>query len=139
MPDNLTPEQRKFCMSRVKSKDTSIERTVRSELHRLGYRFYKHVKALPGNPDVVFPRKRVVIFIDGDFWHGYRFPTWENQLTPFWRKKIAKTRIRDKRNFRKLRKSGWKVIRIWQHQVKKDLDQCVRIITNVVEQENNSQ
>lgn len=133
MTDNLTPEQRKFCMSQVKGKDTSIEKAVRSELHRLGYRFYKHVNALPGNPDIVFPRKKVVVFIDGDFWHGYRFPFWESQLKPFWQDKIAETRIRDKRNFRKLRKDGWKVIRIWQNQVKKDLGQCVRRIINAIE------
>ncbi len=136
MTDNLTPEQRKYCMSQVKGKDTSIEKIVRSELHRLGYRFYKHIKALPGNPDIVFPRKRLVIFIDGDFWHGYRFPTWKHQLTPFWQEKIAVTRIRDQRNFRKLHKSGWRAIRIWQHQIKKDLPQCVRRITSLIEQEN---
>ena len=125
MADTLTPEQRSYCMSRVKGKDTSIERVVRSELHRRGYRFRKHVKGLPGRPDVVFVRQRVLVFIDGDFWHGYRFPAWQERLPPFWREKISRNRRRDRRNFAKLRALGYKVIRLWEHQIKKDLDGCI--------------
>ena len=73
MSDNLTPTQRSYCMSRVKGKDTSIERLVRSELHKRGFRFRKHVKTLPGKPDIVFPKAKVAVFVDGDFWHGYDF------------------------------------------------------------------
>ncbi|GAI13555.1 unnamed protein product [marine sediment metagenome] len=132
MTDNLTPEQRKYCMSRVKGKNTSIEKLVRSRLHKLGYRFNKHVKVLPGNPDMVFPRKKVVVFIDGDFWHGYRFPLWKDEVSLFWQDKIGKTRARDQRNYRKLRNMGWRVIRIWQHEIKKDLDSCInKIISNI--------
>ncbi|HUU81946.1 MAG TPA: very short patch repair endonuclease [Phycisphaerae bacterium] len=125
MTDNLTREQRSFCMSRVKGKDTKIEQRVRSALHRRGLRFRKHVATLPGKPDVVFLARRVVVFIDGDFWHGYRFPAWEHTLSRFWRRKIAETRVRDQRNFRCLRRAGWRVIRLWQHQIEEDLNACL--------------
>ena len=128
MPDNLTPEQRSHCMSRIKGKDTGLEKTVRSELHKRGLRFRKHVKKLPGKPDIVFPKAKIAIFIDGDFWHGYRFPDWEHRVSEFWRQKIGRTRERDEKNFKKLRKSGWHVIRLWQHQIQRDLDACVEKI-----------
>ena len=67
----------------------------------------------------------VVIFVDGDFWHGYRFPAWRKKLAPFWRAKIEKTRLRDRKNFAKLRKMGWRVVRIWQHQIEADLHACI--------------
>ena len=125
MPDNLTPEQRSYCMSRVKGKNTSIENIVRSELHKRGYRFRKHVGKLPGCPDIVFVKQKVLVFIDGDFWHGYRFPQWQRKLKPYWRDKISRTRKRDKRNFSRLRASGYKVIRLWEHQIKSDLEGCI--------------
>lgn len=130
MTDTLTPSQRSYCMSRVKGKDTSLERIVRTELHKRGFRYRKNVSGLPGKPDLVFVKQKVVVFIDGDFWHGYRFPQWENKLSSFWREKIGKTRERDKKNFAKLRRNGWKVIRIWGHQIKNDLDECVTKIEN---------
>lgn len=130
MTDNLTHQQRKYCMSQVKGKDTGLEKTIRSELQRRGYRFRKHLGSLPGKPDIVFPRKKVAVFIDGDFWHGYRFTTWKDALSPFWQEKISNTRLRDQRNFRKLRKDGWTVIRIWQHQIKRNSEACIdRIIS----------
>jgi len=75
---------------------------VRSELHKRGLRFRKHVKDLPGKPDVVFPTVKVAVFIDGDFWHGYKFPSWEHKVSDFWKQKINKNRERDRRNHRKL-------------------------------------
>ncbi len=125
MPDNLTLEQRSYCMSRVKNRDTNIERLVRSELHRRGQRFRKHAKDLPGKPDLVFRSAKVAVFIDGDFWHGYRFPAWSHKLSEFWQDKIEKNRTRDQRNFRKLRQTGWRVIRLWQHEVENNLKGCV--------------
>ncbi len=132
VPDDLTPAQRSYCMSRVKGKDTGLEVSVRSALHRRGLRFRKHVKDLPGKPDVVFTKARVVVFVDGDFWHGYRFPSWEHKVAPFWQKKIGETRERDRRNFRKLRRAGWTVLRLWQHQVKRDIDGCADRIAGLV-------
>jgi len=132
MPDNLTPPQRRYCMSRVKGKDTGIEVAVRSALHRRGLRFRKHVKSLPGKPDVVFPAALVAVFIDGDFWHGYRFPVWRGKLSPFWQRKIGETRRRDQRNFRRLRRMGWRVLRIWQHELEADFESCIRRIQSAV-------
>jgi len=128
MPDNLTPEQRSYCMSRIKGKDTGLEMCVRSELHKRGFRFRKHVKDLPGKPDVVFTRAKVAVFIDGDFWHGYQFPTWEYKVSDFWKIKISKTRERDARNHQQLRKMGWTVIRLWQHDLERNLEECIEQI-----------
>ena len=130
--DNLTPEQRSYTMSRVRSVDTKPERAVRSELHRRGLRFRKHVRALPGAPDIVFPRQRVAVFVDGDFWHGYRLPAWEQGLKPYWREKIRRNRRRDQRNFARLRKLGWTVIRIWEHDVQENLDEVADQIEQAV-------
>jgi DNA mismatch endonuclease (patch repair protein) len=119
-------------MSRIKGKDTGLEVRVRSELHKRGLRFRKHVKELPGRPDIVFSRARVAVFIDGDFWHGYRFPAWEDKVSDFWKKKITKNRERDKKNYQKLRKMGWKVIRLWQHELKRDFASCIEKIIAAV-------
>ena len=125
MPDNLTREQRRRCMSRVRNRDTDIERRLRSAVHKRGFRFRKHVRELPGTPDLVFASSRLAVFIDGDFWHGYRFPAWKETVPTFWQVKIEKNRARDRSNFRKLRRSGWRVIRFWQHEIESDLDACV--------------
>jgi DNA mismatch endonuclease (patch repair protein) len=112
-------------MSRIKGKDTKPELLVRSALHKRRLRFRKHVKRLPGRPDIVFSRARVAVFVDGDFWHGFRFPLWKHTLSDFWIKKISKNRERDIRNHRRLKKMGWKVIRLWQHEIEKDFDSCI--------------
>lgn len=132
MADNLTPQQRSFCMSQIKGKDTGIETIVRSELHKRGFRFRKHLKELPGKPDVVFTKSKVAVFIDGDFWHGYQFPMWEHKVSDFWKKKISKTRERDKMNHRKLRDMGWTVVRIWQHELERDFECCVEKIISAI-------
>ena len=130
MADNLTPEQRSYCMSRVKGKNTKIETIVRSELHRLGFRFRKHVKELPGKPDVVFTKAKVAVFIDGDFWHGYRFPTWEHKVSDYWKTKISKNRERDTKNHRKLREMGWKVVRLWQHDLERNFEDSIKRVVS---------
>lgn len=131
--DTLSKEQRSYCMSRCKGKDTKLELVVRSELHKRGIRFRKHNTKLPGKPDIIFPKQKLVVFLDGDFWHGYRFPQWEHKIPPFWQKKIGETRKRDQRNFSKLRRKDWKVIRIWQHTVEKDLDSVIERICGNLE------
>ncbi len=133
MSDNLTPQQRSYCMSRIKGKDTGLEKTVRSKLHQKGLRFRKHVKKLPGTPDIVFRKAKVVVFIDGDFWHGYRFNRWENKVSDFWKKKISGNLLRDKRNHRKLKNEGWSVIRLWQHEIKRDHKDCIKRIETVLQ------
>jgi DNA mismatch endonuclease (patch repair protein) len=134
VPDNLTVEQRSYCMSRIKGKDTGLEVQVRSVLHKRGLRFRKHVKELPGKPDIVFDRVRVAVFVDGDFWHGYRFPSWEHKVSEFWKEKISKNHERDRKNHRKLRDMGWTVIRLWQHDIERHFDSCIdRIVSTVLQ------
>ena len=119
-------------MSQIRGKDTSLEIRVRSELHSRGLRFRKHVRHLPGKPDIVFSKARVIIFVDGDFWHGYRLPAWKHTLPEFWKKKILSNRERDTKNHRRLRDKGWTVIRLWQHQVERDFEGCIdRIVLTV--------
>jgi len=125
MADNLSKEQRSFTMSRIRSKNTAPEMKIRQMVHSRGLRFRKHVASLPGCPDLVFSTARVVVFVDGDFWHGWRFPVWRDKLADYWRAKISRNRRRDVKTFRALRRAGWLVIRIWEHDVKRDAKLCV--------------
>ena len=133
MPDNLTPAQRSFTMSRIRSKDTTPELMVRRLAHARGLRFRKHVSALPGTPDLAFFGSRVAVFVDGDFWHGWRFPVWQGKLTSYWSRKIERNRQRDRRNHASLRRRGWVVLRIWEHQVRGDPGQCIDRIESAVD------
>ena len=119
--------------ARIKGKNTGPELLIGKALARKRLRFEKHPADLPGRPDIVFRRTKVAIFIDGDFWHGWRFRLWQKKLSPKWQDKIADNRARDQRNFRKLRRLGWTVIRIWEHQVEQDLPRCIEKIAAVVQ------
>lgn len=134
MADIMSKEKRSALMSRIRGRDTKPELDLARALRRAGYSPKRHDRSLPGTPDFVFARVRVAVFVDGDFWHGWRFPLWEHKLTPFWREKIGKNRERDQRNFRRLRRTGWKVIRVWEHQIEDDLDACVdRVLVTIHE------
>jgi DNA mismatch endonuclease (patch repair protein) len=122
-------------MSRIKGKDTGLETRVRSELHKRGFRFRKHLKELPGKPDVVFTKAKVAVFIDGDFWHGYRFSTWEHKVSDFWKTKISKNRERDAKNHRRLRNMGWTVIRLWQHDLERDFEASIGKVVSALKKE----
>jgi DNA mismatch endonuclease (patch repair protein) len=122
-------------MSRIKGKDTGLETRVRSELHKRGFRFHKHLKELPGKPDVVFTKAKVAVFIDGDFWHGYRFSTWEHKVSDFWKTKISKNRERDAKNHRRLRNMGWTVIRLWQHDLERDFEASIGKVVSALKKE----
>ena len=132
MPDHLTLAQRSRAMKRVKIKDGSLEKLVQGELRAHGLQFRRHVRTLPGRPDIVFSSERVAVFVDGDFWHGWRLAAWEHKLSPFWRDKLRTNRARDRRNFRKLRSRGWKVIRLWQHQIIGNLEDSIARITSTI-------
>ena len=119
-------------MRRVKLKNGSVEKILQREFLVRGLRFQKHVRTLPGSPDIVFKEQRVAIFVDGDFWHGWRLPTWEHKLRPFWREKLRTNRERDQRSFRRLRSLGWQVIRIWQHQLLCDREKSVQRVLRAV-------
>jgi DNA mismatch endonuclease (patch repair protein) len=130
--DFVTKETRSWMMSRVARKDTLPEKIIHQELKKKKIKFSRHIKSLPGSPDIVFPDKRIAIFIDGDFWHGWRFPRWKHKLKKFWKNKIETNRKRDQRNFRKLRRMNWKVIRIWEHQIQNDSVKSVLLILKAV-------
>jgi DNA mismatch endonuclease (patch repair protein) len=134
MPDNMTPAQRSWTMSRIRRANTKPELVLRGLLHRLGLRFRLHVATLPGCPDVVFARRKIAVFIDGDFWHGWRFSQWRHKLAPYWEAKIARNRARDERTFRKLRRHGWTVVRIWEHQLERDPSACAARVFTVVKE-----
>jgi len=120
-------------MSKIRSEGTSIEKMVYKELGERGIHFQKHYKKIAGSPDVALPSKKIAIFIDGDFWHGFRYPLWKKRLAAkFWTKKIERNRARDKRNHTKLRRDGWKVKRIWEHQLLKNFDNTIKIIINIL-------
>lgn len=108
-------------MSRIRSKNTGIEKLVFAELRKRKIYFQKHYKKVAGCPDVAIPRKKKAIFIDGDFWHGYLFFQWRNRIPKkYWRDKIQSNIKRDERNRSKLKKDGWKILRIWSHQLGKN-------------------
>ncbi len=134
MADNMTPEQRRMTMSRIRGRDTKVELAVRKELHRRGYRFRVNAAWLAGKPDVVFTKIRLAIFIDGDFWHGWKFDQWSHKLAPYWREKISGNKARDLRRTASLRREGWTVMRIWEHDVKKSLERCTERIAAKVDQ-----
>jgi DNA mismatch endonuclease, patch repair protein len=119
--DVMSREKRSELMSRIRSKNSGIERIVFRSLRRRRVHFSKHVDSLPGKPDVVFKQLKIAVFVDSDFWHGWRFPLWRERLQPYWKEKIARNRQRDQRNFRRLRRMSWTVIRIWEHDIRNDL------------------
>lgn len=124
MSDKLTPEKRSWNMSRIKGKDTKIEVEVRKYLFSKGYRFRKNDKRYPGKPDIVLPKYHVAIFVHGCFWHrheGCKDATTPKTRTEFWLEKFDKNVKNDQIKQEKLRELGWKVIVIWECEIKKDL------------------
>lgn len=121
MADVLTSEQRSRCMAAIKGKDTKPEMIVRKYLFSRGLRYRLHVKKRPGSPDIVLPKYKTVIFVDGCFWHGhegcrhYRLP---KTNTDFWRTKIERNISRDIRTEAELTLLGWSVIRVWECEVR---------------------
>lgn len=120
MKDRLTREQRSWNMSRIRGKNTGPELTVRSMLHRHGYRFRLGSSSLPGRPDIVLAKYRTAIFIDGCFWHACpRHGVRPKNNAAFWRKKIIGNRKRDLEVSERIRRLGWKVLRIWEHDIRR--------------------
>lgn len=109
-------------MARIHSEDTQPELAVRSILHRLGFRFRLHTKDLPGKPDIVLPRHRKIILVQGCFWHGHScaLASKPKSNQKYWREKIKSNRLRDRRVKRALIKQGWTVFELWECEVRKD-------------------
>ena len=121
MADRLTKEQRSKNMSLIRGKDTKLEMTVRKFLHSHGFRYTLHRKDLPGKPDIVLPKWKTAILVNGCYWHRHedcRLATMPKTNTDFWKEKFKKNIQRDKQNYDSLRALGWNVIVIWECKVK---------------------
>jgi DNA mismatch endonuclease, patch repair protein len=121
MADVHTPEVRSYNMSMIRGKNTKPEIVVRKFLHSKGFRFRLHKKNLPGKPDIVLPKYKAVIFIHGCFWHGHKnckYFVVPKTRTRWWINKIKGNKETDKRNDRRLVKVGWKIITLWECQLK---------------------
>lgn len=122
MPDKMTPQQRHYCMSRIRSKGTKPELLAKKWLWSRGYRYRLNVTSIPGKPDIVLRKYRTAIFVNGCFWHGhercsiYSIPKSNKE---FWISKIERNRERDRKEYSALNEAGWQVIVIWECQLKK--------------------
>src|SRR5690606_9744744 len=117
-------------MSRIRGRNTRPEKVVRSLLHRMGYRFRLHRRDLPGTPDMVLPRHRAVIFVHGCFWHRHgrcRYAYTPKSRVEFWEEKFRQNVERDRRNAWALRRAGWRVLVVWECEIR-DLDKLERRI-----------
>ena len=124
--DNLTKEQRRKNMQNIRSKNTTPEKLIMRELRWRKIYFSKYVKSLYGKPDIVFRRKKIVVFIDSDFWHVHpkRFIMPKTNVK-YWRGKIARNKKRDTDVNNHFKKAGWKTIRIWEYDVKNNIGKCI--------------
>lgn len=128
MNDRISTEKRSWNMSRIKGKDTSPEVSVRSYLFRNGFRFRKNVSSLPGRPDIVLPKYRTVIFINGCFWHhhdGCKYASIPKTRTQFWMAKFERNVFNDKKNRELLEALGWNVITVWECSLKRDFSKTM--------------
>ena len=121
MADVHSPETRSFNMSQIKGKNTKPEERVRRYLFSHGFRYRKNVSNLPGKPDIVLPKYKTCIFVNGCFWHkheGCKYFVWPKNNADFWRHKIESNVERDCRNYQMLRQMGWKVLVVWECKLK---------------------
>lgn len=117
MADIKTKESRSYNMSKITGKDTKPEEIVRKYLFSRGFRYRKNDRKLPGTPDLVLPKYRTVIFVNGCFWHGHKgckYFVWPKSNAEFWRKKIETNIARDRRNEIQLKNMGWNVLVVWE-------------------------
>ncbi len=135
--DRLTKEQRRKCMSHIRSKDTGIEVALRKALWHKGYRYRKNYRALPGTPDIVLTKYRIVIFCDSEFWHGKDWDVLKPRLLKgknpdYWIKKIERNRERDVETDKKLLFMDWTVIRFWGKEILKNTEQCISVVEETI-------
>lgn len=134
MTDVLTRKQRSYNMSCIKSKDTKPELLLRAYLSSKGIKGYRLHAKLLGKPDIVFPKYKLAVFIDGCFWHKcskcFVRPRTNYE---FWKRKIHANVIRDREVNLILKKQGWKVIRFWEHEIKKEIHRCYDLVYHGIE------
>ena len=121
MADVLTPKQRSYNMSQIHGKDTKPEELVRKFLFSQGFRYRTNDARLPGKPDIVLPKYKTVIFVNGCFWHKHeecKYFVWPKNNAVFWKEKITGNVVRDQENYEKLRNLGWRIITIWECELK---------------------
>ena len=128
-------EQRRYTMSRIRSRDTKIEVILRKALWREGIRYRKNASFLPGKPDIAITRDKIAVFCDGEFWHGKNWGKTRDQLgtnRDFWIRKIERNIQRDNENDAALFALGWTIVRIWGREIEKDLEGCVETIKDII-------
>ncbi|MBR3122412.1 very short patch repair endonuclease [Candidatus Saccharibacteria bacterium] len=132
--DNLTKEQRHKNMQRIRSRDTIIEVKLRRALWHEGIRYRKNYKNLPGKPDIAITKYKIAIFCDSSFFHGRDFKTKKKPATnaDYWNEKIQKNIERDREIERSLKALGWTVIRFWDDDINKHLDECIQAVKEVI-------
>lgn len=136
MADNHSKDVRSLNMSHIRSTNTKPEEMVRKYLFSKGFRYRKNVKDLPGKPDIVLPKYKTVVFVNGCFWHKHDCPrfVWPSSNQEYWIPKIQKTVERDKENTRKLTALGWEVITVWECQLKADKEeQTLAMLINKIQ------
>ncbi len=129
----MSAEKRSALMSRIKGKDTGPEKALATAMNELGLSWEGHLREIPGRPDFIFRDQRIVVFVDGDFGHGWRFTVWRKKLSKKWEDKIDQNRRRDRRNHAKLRRQGWRIIRVWEHQIEQDLAACLSRVKHALD------
>lgn len=137
MADVLTLEQRRKNMQHIRGKDTEIELILRRELWKRGYRYRKNYDKLPGHPDIVITKYKIVIFCDGEFFHGKDWEVLRPRLeksnnSEFWISKISRNRERDNDINKRLLFEGWTVIRFWGTDIKKKPEECIKVIEEAI-------
>lgn len=137
MADDLTYEQRHKNMQNIRAKDTEIEMILRKAMWKKGYRYRKNYSELPGCPDIVLTRYKIAIFCDGEFFHGKDWEALRQRLqksnnSQYWINKIAKNKERDDAINKKLISMGWNVLRFWGRDIKKNTDECIKVIEETI-------
>lgn len=135
--DNHTVDQRRKNMKAIKNNDTQIELILRRELWQRGLRYQKNSKKIYGKPDIVFIGKKVAVFCDSEFWHGYDWQNKKNEIKShreFWIPKIEKNIQRDNNVTTHLAQEGWTVLRFWGKDIKKDVKRCADIIQKALQE-----
>ncbi len=132
MPDKFDKQTRSAIMSKIRGKNTSLEIKFRKLLWKHGLKGYRIHYKLLGKPDIVFVLRKIVIFLDGDFWHGYN---WKKlgKVPPkkYWQGKIQMNIDRAKRYNRQLKKDNWKVLRFWEHEIKENPERCINKVKSI--------